>query len=192
MTTKKRSGVAALASLVSKQDDANHGTLSTLDISSIVQAPIQDRTKFDEKKLEALAATIKKNGNSDPILVRPLESGDYEIVAGERRWRACNMLGHKTMTVIVKDLTDEQAEFHMFAENIGRETLNPIEIASGLKRRQDKFGTTIDELALDYGKSVSWVKTHLAYNNFPEGTKALAADEVVVYHDSLRKLKRLE
>jgi ParB family chromosome partitioning protein len=106
-----------------------------------------------EEALEELANSIKKQGIMQPIVIRPISADRYEIIAGERRWRACQIAGLDTIPALIKPVGDEAAIAMSLIENIQRENLNPIEEAMALKRLQDEFELTQQEVADAVGKS---------------------------------------
>jgi len=113
----------------------------------------QPRTDMHETTLEELANSIKQQGVMQPIVLRPISSSRYEIIAGERRWRATQQAGLHTIPAIIKEVSDESAIAMSLIENIQRENLNPIEEAMALKRLQDEFELTQQEVAVAVGKS---------------------------------------
>jgi ParB family chromosome partitioning protein len=121
----------------------------------------QPRKVFDEAALEELSENIKTYGLLQPILVRPLPVRGYQIVAGERRWRACREAGLTKVPVIIKELTDKEVMEIALIENLQREDLNPIEEAEGYKRLIETFGQTQQEVAKQVGKSRSAVANTL-------------------------------
>tara|TARA_Y200000002_G_scaffold293080_1_gene247271 strand:+ start:693 stop:1604 length:912 start_codon:yes stop_codon:yes gene_type:complete len=129
------------------------GDLKNIPIDLIQRGKYQPRTDMHEGALEELAASIKNQGVMQPIVVRPISSEKYEIIAGERRWRATQMAGLDTIPAIVKPVGDEAAIAMSLIENIQRENLNPIEEAMALKRLQDEFELTQQEVADAVGKS---------------------------------------
>ncbi len=132
----------------------HHGEdLKQLPIELIQAGKYQPRLDMRPETLEDLAASIKAQGLMQPIVVRPISSNKYEIIAGERRWRASQMAGLDSIPVIVKDVPDEAAIAMALIENIQREDLNPIEEAMALKRLQDEFELTQQEVADAVGKS---------------------------------------
>lgn len=138
------------------------GTRSqTLRITEISPNKAQPRRDFDDAALEALADSIKKHGVLQPILVRPLPTGGYQIVAGERRWRAARMAGLDEMPVYIRELDDDRAAQLALVENLQREDLNPIEEALGYKSLMDSTGCTQDDVARVVGKSRSAVANSL-------------------------------
>lgn len=127
--------------------------LQTLPIEFIRAGKYQPRLDMRPEALEDLAASIKAQGLMQPIVVRPVNTNLYEIIAGERRWRASQMAGLDSIPVIIKDVPDEAAIAMALIENIQREDLNPIEEAMALKRLQDEFELTQQEVADAVGKS---------------------------------------
>jgi ParB family chromosome partitioning protein len=128
---------------------------SKLKLSQLRPGKYQPRTRMDEGSLYELAESIKAQGIMQPILVRPLSSGLYEIIAGERRSRAAKLAGLDEVPVLVKDVPDEAAAAMALIENIQREDLNPLEEAQGLKRLTDEFGLTHEQAAQAVGRSRS-------------------------------------
>ncbi len=127
--------------------------LRKLPIELIQAGKYQPRLDMRTEALEDLAASIKAQGLMQPIVVRPVSSNKYEIIAGERRWRASQMAGLDSIPVIIKDVPDDAAIAMALIENIQREDLNPIEEATALKRLQDEFELTQQEVADAVGKS---------------------------------------
>ena len=129
------------------------GDLKTIPIDLIQRGKYQPRTDMHEEALEELAASIRAQGVMQPIVVRPISSDKYEIIAGERRWRASQIAGLDSIPAIIKLVGDEAAIAMSLIENIQRENLNPIEEAMALKRLQDEFELTQQEVADAVGKS---------------------------------------
>ena len=129
------------------------GDMKNISVDLIQRGKYQPRTDMHEEALEELSASIKAQGVMQPIVVRPISSDKYEIIAGERRWRATQMAGLDTIPAIVKPVGDEAAIAMSLIENIQRENLNPIEEAMALKRLQDEFELTQQEVADAVGKS---------------------------------------
>ena len=148
--------------LISKADNLyNRDSIQKIPIENIVSNRFQPRQVFDEKSIEELAASIKENGLAQPIIVTRIDSGKYEIIAGERRYRACKMLGWKEIDVIVKnDISDEKKLRIALIENIQREDLNPIEKALGYKKLME-MGMSQNEIAIYCGKSKSSISNTL-------------------------------
>ena len=129
------------------------GDLKNIPIDLIQRGKYQPRTNMHEEALEELAASIRKQGVMQPIVIRPISSEKYEIIAGERRWRASQLAGLDKIPAIIKPVGDEAAIAMALIENIQRENLNPIEEAMALKRLQDEFELTQQEVADAVGKS---------------------------------------
>lgn len=151
---KKQSGLGrGLGALMLENATDDMVATNTLSINEIVPNKDQPRKTFDEGTLMELADSIRQHGVLQPLLVRPLPSGGYQLVAGERRWRACRMVGLKEVPVVVKELTDTETMEIAIIENLQREDLNPIEEAEGLQALIDKCGFTQEEIAISVGKS---------------------------------------
>jgi ParB family chromosome partitioning protein len=128
---------------------------STLKLAQLQPGKYQPRTRMDEGSLYELAESIKSQGVMQPVLVRPVGPGRYEIIAGERRVRAANLAGLDEVPVLVKPVPDEAAAVMALIENIQREDLNPLEEAQGLKRLVDEFRLTHEQAAQAVGRSRS-------------------------------------
>ena len=138
--------------------------LQTLSIDRLRPGKYQPRTRMDAESLAELALSIKEQGIMQPILVRPVEGGRFEIVAGERRWRAAQQAGLREIPALVKNVPDQAALAVSLIENIQREDLNPLEEAKGLQRLIDEFGLTHDAAAKAVGRSRSAVSNLLRLN----------------------------
>jgi ParB family chromosome partitioning protein len=130
-------------------------TLGSLPVSRIRPGKYQPRTRMDQEALAELAASIKVQGLMQPVLVRPVERDRYELIAGERRWRAAQMAGLEQVPAIVREVPDEAALAMSLIENIQRENLNPMEEAAGLARLADEFKLTHQQVAEAVGRSRS-------------------------------------
>ncbi|MFA7268516.1 MAG: ParB/RepB/Spo0J family partition protein [Sterolibacterium sp.] len=137
--------------------DANTGPESirqdTLQVSALRPGKYQPRTRMDQNSLDELAASIKIQGVMQPILVRPVDGNEYEIIAGERRWRAAQMAGMTEVPALVRNIPDEAALAMSLIENIQRENLNPLEEAAGIQRLIDEFAMTHQQAADAVGRS---------------------------------------
>jgi len=131
------------------------GSPGMLKLEQMQAGKYQPRTRMDEGSLYELAESIKSQGIMQPILVRPVSEGRYEIIAGERRFRAAKLAGLREVPVLVKAVPDESAAAMALIENIQREDLNPLEEAQGLKRLTDEFGLTHEQAAQAVGRSRS-------------------------------------
>jgi ParB family chromosome partitioning protein len=139
-------------------------TLQTLSLDRLRPGKYQPRTKMNAESLAELALSIKEQGIMQPILVRPVDGGRFEIVAGERRWRAAQQAGLREIPALVKNVPDQSALAVALIEYIQREDLNPLEEARGLQRLIDEFGLTHDEAAKAVGRSRSAVSNLLRLN----------------------------
>jgi ParB family transcriptional regulator, chromosome partitioning protein len=165
MVTKKPKGLglgleALLGPRVRETGDADEAPFgraapSTLKLAQLQPGKYQPRTRMDEGSLYELAESIKSQGIMQPVLVRPVGGGRYEIIAGERRFRAARLAGLDEVPVLVKDVPDEAAAVMGLIENIQREDLNPLEEAQGLQRLTGEFGLTHEQAAQAVGRSRS-------------------------------------
>jgi ParB family chromosome partitioning protein len=147
-----------LDALLAGSDDASaRESLQTLAIDRLRPGKYQPRTRMDEASLDELAASIREHGIMQPVLVRPVDGGRFEIIAGERRWRAAQRAGLTDVPALVKAVPDQSALALALIENIQREDLNPLEQANGLQRLIDEFGLTHDAVAKAVGRSRSAV-----------------------------------
>lgn len=136
----------------------------------------QPRKIFDEDALAELADSIAKHGVIQPLLVRPMPDGSYQLVAGERRWRASRMAGLTEVPVVIKELSDDEAMALALIENLQREDLNAIEEAQGIKALMDTLSLTQDEAAEHVGKSRPAVANALRLLKLPDSVIALVSD----------------
>lgn len=136
----------------------------------------QPRKQFDEEALNELANSIAKHGILQPLLVRPLNDGTYQLVAGERRWRASRIAGLTEVPVVIRDLTDAQVAEMALVENLQRENLNPMETARGFKELADKYGYTQEEISEIIGCSRSAVTNFLRLLTLPEAIQNMVLD----------------
>lgn len=150
------------------------GNVTMLRISEIEPNPDQPRREFDPEALSQLADSIATHGLIQPIVVRSAGTdGLYQIIAGERRWRASKMAGLTEIPVIVKELDDSKAAQVALIENIQREDLNPIEEAAGYRSLMDEYSMTQEEVAKQVGKSRSAVANSTRLLDLPDGVKEL-------------------
>ena len=168
----KQSGLGkGLDALFEDNSNETQGT-QTLRLSEIEPNKNQPRQKFDEAAITSLADSIRQHGLIQPIVVRATASG-YQIVAGERRWRACRMLGMSEIPVIIKELSDSETAQLALIENIQREDLNPIEEASAYKELMDKYDMTQEELSKAVGKSRPAISNAVRLLNMPDEVQKL-------------------
>ena len=136
----------------------------------------QPRKQFDEDALAELSDSIAQHGVLQPLLVRPMPDGGYQLVAGERRWRASRMAGLTEVPVVIRDLTDSQVAELALVENLQRENLNPLEEANGYKELSDKFGYTQEKISEIVGKSRPSIANALRLLNLPEDVQEMVSD----------------
>jgi ParB family chromosome partitioning protein len=182
MATKKLKGLGrGLDALLGGDLDAAPapgGAPSALPISQLQAGKYQPRTRMDEGALNELAASIKTQGIMQPVLVRPVDGGRYEIIAGERRFRAAQLAGLDEIPVLVREVDDQAAAAMALIENIQREDLNPLEEAQGIARLISDFDFTHEQAAHAVGRSRSAVSNLLRLVNLaqPVQTMLMAGD----------------
>jgi len=142
-------------------------------VEEIDRNPFQTRTHVDEVELAELAASITANGVVQPILVRPLASGRFQLIAGERRWRASQLAGKKTIPAILRQVSDEQALEITIVENLQRADLNPVEQARAFERLSREFHMTQEQIATRTGKDRVSVSNFMRLLSMPEGVQKL-------------------
>ena len=147
---------------------ADNSSAVTLKISEIKPNKAQARKNFDESAISELADSITQHGVLQPLLVRPLVNGGYQLIAGERRFRAARVAGLTEVPVIIKALTDEEAAVISLIENLQRENLNPVEEAYGYEELIKKYGLTQEEAAQKVGKSRVAVTNSLRIIKLPK------------------------
>ena len=147
--------------------------LKELPVDLIQRGKYQPRKDIDPESLQELADSIKVQGVMQPIVVRPISDRKYEIIAGERRWRATQLAGLDSIPVVIRDVSDEAAIAMALIENIQREDLNPIEEAASLQRLQQEFDLTQQEVADAIGKSRSTVANLLRLMTLREDVRRL-------------------
>ncbi len=140
----------------------------TLRTSEIEPNRTQPRKKFNDEAINNLADSIKEHGILQPVLVRPMDDGSYQIVAGERRWRAARRLGLDEIPVVIKELSDFESAQIALIENLQRENLNPVEEAMGYKELIEKFDMTQDAVAKTVGRSRSYIANAVRILALPE------------------------
>lgn len=160
-------------------EEINTSSVEKVKLVDIVPNKDQPRKKFNETSLSELADSISQHGVIQPLLVRPLSGGTYQLVAGERRWRASRMAGIKEVPVVIKKLDDEEASVISMIENLQREDLNAIEEADGIKYLMNKYGLTQEEVSEKVGKSRSAVANALRLLKLPETVSEYVKDGIL-------------
>ncbi|HCD99522.1 MAG TPA: hypothetical protein DER07_00600 [Armatimonadetes bacterium] len=169
-----------LAQLLGEQFES---TVSELPIDSIVPNPRQPRQHFDEAALEELAQSIREVGLLQPLVVRPTAEGTYELIAGERRWRACQRAGLKTVPVVVRPSGDQASLEMALVENLQRSDITPVESAKAFRRLIQEFGLTQEQVAERVGKSRTAVANTLRLLKLPpRALEALEKGEITEGH----------
>lgn len=172
----------AFGKLLSGREPAEEPSVVQIRVDEIVSNPYQPRTVFDEQSISELAKTIHTHGIIQPIVVRR-KSGRFELIAGERRWRAVRTLGWDTIPAIVRDMNDAQTASAALIENLQREGLTPIEEAVAYQQLLDLHGLTQESLAQRLGKGQSTIANKLRLLHLPQGVQdALLARLITERH----------
>ncbi len=158
--------------------DVNAGEeqVTSLPIQKVEPNPTQPRKVFDPEELELLAESIRQHGIIQPLTVRKEESGYYQIIAGERRWRAARLAGLRTVPVVVLEVDDREAMELALIENLQRQDLNPMEEAAGFRQLMDQYGMTQEQVAERVGKSRPAVANSLRLLALPEAIAAMVTE----------------
>lgn len=164
--------------------DASGVKVKKIPLENLEPGAFQPRIFFDQDALDELAASIEKNGVLQPIIVRPIDgTGRYQIIAGERRWRASGQAGLKDIPAVVESFSDKDALEIALVENIQRQSLTPVEEAEGYSRLQQEFSYTQEQLASDLGKSRSHITNMLRLLQLPTKVKDyLSAGQLTMGH----------
>lgn len=175
---KRKGGLADGMGLdrIFQENESENGGVLTLKIDEIEPNRDQPRTEFEEEALLSLCDSIKENGVLQPILVRPIFGGGYQIVAGERRYRASLMAGLSEIPAIIRELDDKKTMEIALIENLQRENLNPVEEALGYRTLMDTYSMTQEEVATSVGKSRPAIANALRILKLPEYVLALVSE----------------
>ncbi|HEX7336387.1 MAG TPA: ParB/RepB/Spo0J family partition protein [Gemmatimonadales bacterium] len=168
-------GLEALLGAVSREQAEASGSLKELPIGNVVPNPYQPRTHVDEDALVELTASIEASGLLQPVIVRP-RNGKFELIAGERRWRAIQRLGWGKIPAVVRDVDDKTLLTLALIENLQRDDLNPIDIAAGYQRLGDEFKLPQAEIARLVGRNRSTVANLLRLLKLPAEVKTLVQE----------------
>lgn len=182
--TKKRGLGRGLSALFEDEENEAYGSdaalkPSKLNVAHLRPGTYQPRRHFDDSAIEQLAESIRAHGVLQPLLVRPIGEDEYEIIAGERRWRASQAAKLHEVPVIIQDLTDEEALEIALIENLQRQDLTPLEEADGYKQLIDKFGHTQEKLAQQLGKSRSHIANMMRLLALPAEVKTMLDEGVI-------------
>lgn len=183
--TKKRGlgkGLQALMPMVSN-DPPSHGILKEIRLTEIKPNPKQPRLRIDPDKLLELVESIREYGVVQPVVVRAQPGGGYELIAGERRWRACQQLGLEYIPAVIREYGELQSAAIALIENLQRENLNPLEEATAYRRLMDEFQLTQDQVSQRVGKSRPQITNMLRLLTLPNEIKVwLNSGELSVGH----------
>lgn len=164
----KRSGLGKGLNALFIDNNTDDGSVTTLKISEVEPNKNQPRTSFGDEALRELADSIREHGVIQPLVVRPVEDGLYQIVAGERRWRASRMAGLSEVPVVIRELDESQTLEIAIIENLQREDLNVVELALGYKSLMEEHSMTQEQVAKKIGKSRSDVANTVRLLSLPE------------------------
>lgn len=175
MNNKKGLG-RGLGALLPDLSGSHNEKVAEIAINDITENRYQPRRSFNEEKLKELSLSIKEHGVIQPIIVRPAGQGKYELVAGERRWRACRMLGLDKVPAVVKEFSEKETSEIALIENIQREDLNAIEESSAYRKLIEEYDLTQEDLSLRVGKSRSHIANSLRLLALPEPIKEMVTE----------------
>jgi len=161
---------------LSETDTTRGAVLSDIPVASVSPNPNQPRVHFDEESLTELSASIAEMGVLQPILVRPIDGGGFELIAGERRWRAAQRAGLTTIPAVIRMTDDATSVEQALVENLHRQDLNALEEAAAFQQLLDEFGLTHDQVATRVGKSRSAITNSLRLLGLPPAVLHLLAD----------------
>ena len=174
MATKQRGLGRGLGALIDDfSPEAGQETITKLPLQKVEPNPNQPRRSFDEEELQALADSIAEHGILQPLAVRALDGGFYQIIAGERRWRAARMAGLSEVPVVVLDADDRTVMELALIENLQRQDLNPMEEAEGYRVLMEDYGLTQEQAAARVGKSRPAVTNALRLLALPDEVREM-------------------
>lgn len=179
MAAKKGGLGKGLDAIFSENDMEDKNSAVAIKIGEIEPNRDQPRKNFDDESIAELADSISKHGVLQPLLVRPIIGGGYQIVAGERRWRAARMAGVQEIPAVVRDLTDSEVMQLALIENLQREDLNPLEEAGGYQALIEEYGFTQEDIARTVGRSRPAVANALRLLSLPEDIRAMVQDGTI-------------
>ena len=179
MAEKKGGLGKGLDAIFSENDMEDSNTAVAIRIDELEPNRAQPRKSFDDESIAELADSISRHGVLQPLLVRPLIGGGYQIVAGERRWRAARMAGVKEVPAVVRDLSESEVMQLALIENLQREDLNPLEEAGGYQALIEEYGFTQEDVARTVGRSRPAVANALRLLALPEDLRELVSEGVL-------------
>jgi ParB family chromosome partitioning protein len=165
---KKRGLGRGLDALLPVVAGDSEGSLREIRAEDVVPNPRQPRQAVNEEKMSELAGSIKEHGIVQPIVVRPVHEGKYQLIAGERRWKACLQLGMEKIPAVIRDYSDLEAAAVALIENVQRENLNPLEEARAYRILMEDFGLTQEDVSKRVGKSRPFVGNMVRLLSLPE------------------------
>ncbi len=172
-------GLETLIPGAGTRPEVNRESISELELTRIIPNKYQPRQFFEDTALKELADSIREHGVIQPIIVRHINNGAYELVAGERRWRAAQIAGLNKIPVVIKELSNEKSLEVALIENLQRENLNPVESAQGYQRLTEEFGLTQEEIAARVGKERSTVTNYLRLLTLPDKIQEYLSRSVI-------------
>jgi len=170
-----------VAATAAPGSESESGKPMEIALEEIDRNPFQTRTHFDEQLLDELAGSITANGVVQPILVRPLPNGRFQLIAGERRWLASKKAGKTTIPAVLRQVSDEQAMEITIVENLQRADLNPIEQARAFERLSREFGMTQEQMAFRTGKDRASIGNFLRLLKLPESLQDKVANGILSF-----------
>ncbi|MFZ5645068.1 MAG: ParB/RepB/Spo0J family partition protein [Bacillota bacterium] len=173
---KKRGLGKGLDALLPVTEEGSEGNLREIYINDVIPNPRQPRQTVNEESLSELAESIREHGIVQPIVVRPLEGDRYELIAGERRWKACQTLGMEKIPAVVRNYGDLEAAAVALIENVQRENLNPLEEARAYRILMEDFGLTQEDVSKRVGKSRPFVGNMVRLLSLPEEIQKMMID----------------
>jgi len=178
LASKKRGLGRGLGALIpADPENSNYdGELKDIKVTQIIPNPSQPRMLIDTDKLQELMESIKEHGVVQPVVVRPVKGEKYELIAGERRWRACRGLKKEYIPALVKSYNDFEASAIALIENIQRENLNALEEAQAYNKLMDEYGLTQEDISKKLGKSRPFIANMVRLLNLPEEIKDMVID----------------
>lgn len=181
MSSRNALGKRGLDLLLGENEQNNNGIVpKNISVSLIVPNPFQPRIDFNDETINELAISIKEQGLLQPIVVRKISANKYQIISGERRFRALNSLGEKEIPIIIRDDVDDKKMLELaLVENIQRENLNDIETALSLKKLIDEYEYTHEELSERFGKSRTLITNTLRLLKLPENIQNMLRNEQI-------------
>ncbi len=181
MPEKPKGGLGRGLEALIPQSEIGSKKVIDVEITSLKPSKNQPRTLLKEEKIDELVKSIKEHGILQPILARPLGQGHYEIIAGERRWRAAQKAGLLKVPVLVKDVEDIRMLEIALVENVQREDLNPIELAKAYRALVEQFDLTQEELSNKIGKDRATIANTIRLLNLPESIQKAISENLITF-----------